>query len=551
MSDLLTGLNEGQHTAVTAPDGPVIVLAGPGSGKTRVLTHRIAYLIQERNISPWRIMAVTFTNKAAKEMKERIGRILGEESLRGLTVGTFHATCARILRREVAASLPGYTRDFVIFDADDQKAAVKQAMLDLNIDSKRYNPNNVRAGISKAKNALILPQDYQSTNFIGEIIGRVYRRYQEILLANNAMDFDDLLMNTVVMFDQAPEVAQKYQQQYQHLLIDEFQDPNLTQYGIVSRLVGDNNLFIVGDADQSIYKWRGADIRNMLRFRQDFPGATEILLEQNYRSTQLILDAAKGVIKHNQNRTHKELFTERLGGEKIMLTEAYNDLEEADKVVNRTRDLMLDGYNPGDIAIMYRTNAQSRAIEDGFVRAGIPYKLVGATRFYNRREIKDLIAYLRLVHNPADEFSLSRVINVPKRSIGAKTAETLRNWATQNGWQPAEALLELATNKELQHPFTPRAYKALAMFGRLLQNWIDIKENVTVGDLLDSILEQIDFKSYLDDGTDEGQDRWANVIEFRNVAIVAGDMSLSDFLEQVALVAEVDNLEEGTEAAVR
>ncbi len=549
MSQLLVGLNEGQRAAVAAPDGPVMVLAGPGSGKTRVLTHRIAYLIQEKNIAPWRIMAVTFTNKAAREMKERIGRIMGEEMLRGLTVGTFHSTCARILRREVADHLPGYTRDFVIFDTDDQKAAVKQAMLDLNIDDKKYNPNNIRSGISKAKNALVLPRDYQSTNFIGEVIGRVYRRYQEILMANNAMDFDDLLMNTVVLFDRAPEVTARYQQQYQHVLIDEFQDTNLTQYGIVSRLVGDNNIFIVGDADQSIYKWRGADIRNLLRFREDFPGATEILLEQNYRSTQLILDAAKEVIKRNQNRTHKELFTDRLGGEKILLSEAYNDLEEADRVVSAVKDLMLEGYNPGDFAVMYRTNAQSRSIEDGFVRAGIPYKLVGATRFYNRREIKDLIAYLRMIHNQADEFSLSRVINVPKRSIGAKTVGTLRQWASTQGWQPAEALLELAKDMGLQHPFTSRAYKSLAGFGRLLQNWVDLRDQVTVGELLDTILAQTDYKGYLVDGTDEGDERWANVVEFRNVAIVADEMPLSDFLEEVALVADVDNLEEGQEAA--
>ena len=362
------------------------------------------------------------------------------------------------------------------------------------------------------------------------------------------MDFDDLLMNTVVLFDQAPKVVERYQQQYQHVLIDEFQDTNLTQYGIIRRLVGDNNIFIVGDSDQSIYKWRGADIRNLQRFREEFPGSLEILLEQNYRSTQLILDAAKEVIKKNPNRTHKELFTERLGGEKILLTEAYNDLEEADRVVNATKDLMLEGFNPGDIAIMYRTNAQSRSMEDGFVRAGIPYKLVGGTRFYNRREIKDIIAYLRVIHNQADEFSLVRVINTPKRSIGTKTVNTLRDWASQNGWQPAEALLELAKDMGLQHPFTSRAYKSLAQFGRQLQTWVDMRDKVHISELLDAILEQIDYRGHIDDGTDEGQDRWANVVEFRNVAIVAGELPLNEFLEEVALVADVDSLEEGQEA---
>ncbi|MCB0033563.1 MAG: UvrD-helicase domain-containing protein, partial [Anaerolineales bacterium] len=353
--DILAGLNEQQHAAVTAPDGPVIVLAGPGSGKTRVLTNRIAYLIQHKNIAPWRIMAVTFTNKAAREMRERIEVILGED-LRGLSVGTFHATCARILRRE-ADHLAGYTRDFVIFDTDDQKAAVKQAMADLNIDEKRFNPSKIKNGIGAAKNALIAPHDYQATDYIGEVIGRVYRRYQELLTINNAMDFDDLLMNTVILFQQAPLVTARYQEQYQHVLIDEFQDTNLTQYNLIRRLVGEGNIFIVGDSDQSIYKWRGADIRNLQRFHQDYPNSVEILLEQNYRSTQIILDAAKEVIKKNQNRTHKELFTERKGGHQLVIEEAYSDLDEASRVIGEIKNLMVQGYAGGDMAIMYRTNA--------------------------------------------------------------------------------------------------------------------------------------------------------------------------------------------------
>lgn len=543
---ILDGLNEAQYHAITAPDGPVLVLAGPGSGKTRVLTHRIAYLIQERNIPPWRIMAVTFTNKAAREMRERIEAILGED-LRGLSVGTFHATCARILRRE-ADHLPHFNRDFVIFDSDDQKQAVKQAMADLNIDDKKFNPSKVKNGISSAKNALITPNDYQANNYVGEVIGRVYRRYQEILIANNAMDFDDLLMHTVALFDQAPQVLSRYQEQYQYVLIDEFQDTNLTQYGLIKRLVGNNNIFVVGDADQSIYKWRGADIRNLQRFRQDFPDAEEILLEQNYRSTQIILDAAKAVIKRNENRTHKELFTERRGGELIEIREAYNDLEEADNIIMTIQRLMLDGYSPGDCAVMYRTNAQSRVIEEAFIQAGIPYKLVGATRFYARREIKDVIAYLRLIHNPADEFSFGRIINTPKRGIGNKTYETLRAWGATHGWQPGEAIVELARRPDLQHPFNQRAYKPLVAFGEQLYHWANLSESSSVADLLDTVLEQIDFKGYLDDGTPEGEERWANVIEFRNVALLAEGMALSAFLEEVALVSEVDNLEEGQSA---
>lgn len=546
--DILAGLNEQQYAAVTAPDGPVIILAGPGSGKTRVLTNRIAYLIQHENVAPWRIMAVTFTNKAAKEMRERIEAILGED-LHGLSVGTFHATCARILRRE-AENLAGYTRDFVIFDTDDQKAAVKQAMADLNIDDKRFNPAKIRNGISAAKNMLIGPLDYQATDYIGEIIGRVYRRYQEILVTNNAMDFDDLLMNTAFLFQQAPLVTARYREQYQHVLIDEFQDTNLTQYSLIRRLVGDDgNIFIVGDSDQSIYKWRGADIRNLQRFRQDYPHAVEILLEQNYRSTQIILDAAKEVIKQNQNRTHKELFTKRQGGNLVIIEEAYSDLDEASKVLDEIERLLnRDGYKGGDIAIMYRTNAQSRVLEEAFIRKGMPYQLVGATRFYGRREIKDVIAYLRVLHNPADEFSLARIINVPKRSIGGKTWETLREWASNQGLQPAEALIELATRPGIRHPFSGRQYSSLYEFGQQLYNWQGLSQHLTVAQLLDKILEEIDYKGYLDDGTEQGLERWGNVIEFRNVALLADDLSLAEFLEEVSLVSEVDNLEEGEKA---
>ncbi|MFK7803289.1 MAG: ATP-dependent helicase [Anaerolineae bacterium] len=548
MSQLLEGLNESQKEAVTAPDGPVLVLAGPGSGKTRVLTHRIAWLIQEADVAPWRIMAVTFTNKAAKEMRERTEKILGSD-LRGLLVGTFHSTCARILRREVGESLPHYTRDFVIFDTDDQKAAIKQAMADLNIDEKRFNPNNMRNGVSQAKNALIRPEDYQSNNYVGEMIGRIYRRYQEVLITNNAMDFDDLLMNTVILFDQAPTVVKRYQEQYRHVLIDEFQDTNLTQYGIISRLVGENNLFAVGDADQSIYRWRGADVRNMQRFYRDYPTVKEIKLEQNYRSTQVILDVAQGVIKNNPDRVEKELFTDRKGGEQIILKETYNDLEEASQVVNTIKNLMLEGYNPGDCAIMYRTNAQSRSMEEAFIREAMPYRLIGATRFYNRREIKDIVAYLRLIHNPADEFSFARVVNTPKRGVGGKTISTLKQWGQDWGWQPAEAVMELANKPDIQHPFTMRAYKPLTDFGRHLTKWIEQKDSVTVAELLDQVLESSGYQDFLKDGTDEGEERWANIVEFRNVATLAGEVRLSDFLEEVALVSEVDNLEEETKAA--
>lgn len=543
-------LNEQQLAAVTAPPGAVMVVAGPGSGKTRVLTQRIAYLLQEQNVAPWRIMAVTFTNKAAREMRERLQHELGED-LRGLSVGTFHATCARLLRREGDALAPQYTRDFVIFDTDDQKSAVKQALEDLNLDPKKFTEGRMSSGISAAKNVLITPADYQASDHVGEVIKRVYARYQEILQANNAMDFDDLLLNTVLLLQRNPLIAEKYRQQYQHVLIDEFQDTNLTQYNLIRRLVGEGgNLFIVGDTDQSIYKWRGADIRNLQRFQQDYPEATTVLLEENYRSTQTILDAATAVIRRNRNRVDKSLRAMRGHGELLKMEEAYNEGDEAYRVLNELRSLMVNGYNAGDVAIMYRTNAQSRALEEAFIRAQMPYKLVGGLRFYSRKEVKDVLAYLRVIQNPADEFSLYRIINVPKRGIGAKTWEGLRAWAQAQGWQPTQGLLQMAEQTGLAVPFTGRALAQLMQFAHQLRHWFALSQrtSTTVADLLDTILKDIDYKNYLGEDTDEGAERWENVMEFRNVAAVADDMPLSDFLEEVALVADVDSLEEGSSA---
>ena len=546
-ADILHGLNEAQRSAVTAGTGPVLVLAGPGSGKTRVLTHRIAYLMREMEVRPWHIMAVTFTNKAAREMADRLERLAGGR-LRGLTVGTFHATCARILRREVD-NLDGYAQEFVIFDRDDQLQVVKQALAELNLDEKKFAPSKILNGISAAKNELVTPEQYAASNYIAEITKRAYGVYQELLVANNAMDFDDLLMNAVLLFDERPDVLQRYQEKYQHVLVDEFQDTNTTQYELLRRLAApQDNLFAVGDSDQSIYKWRGADFRNINRFRRHYDEAEMILLEQNYRSTQIILDAAKAVIRHNADRVDKELFTERKGGTPIVVREAYNETEEADLVVDTIQELMLRGYSPGDFAVMYRTNAQSRALEEAFLRQGVPYQLVGATRFYARREIKDVVAYLRVVHNTADAISFDRIVNTPPRGIGAKTKDSLYRWARKNGWQPAEALLMLATDPDVQHPFSTRAYNALADFAEMFHAWLTVGEDLPIGDLLDLILEQTAYRDYIDDGTPQGQDRWANVMEFRSVAELAKDASLTEFLEQVALVSDVDNLEQETGA---
>jgi DNA helicase II / ATP-dependent DNA helicase PcrA len=540
----LKGLNPQQRAAVTAPPGPVLVLAGPGSGKTRVLTHRVGYLMADLGIPPWRIMAVTFTNKAAREMAGRVEALMGAERLRGLTVGTFHAICARILRRETD-NLEYYARDFVIFDRDDQLQVVKQSLADLNLDEKRFQPAKMLNHISAAKNELVTAELYAASNYIAEVTRRVYAHYQELLRANNAMDFDDLLMNAVLLFDQRPDVLAQYQQKYEHILVDEFQDTNTTQYALLTRLAApQNHLFAVGDSDQSIYRWRGADFRNINRFREHYPNARLILLEQNYRSTQIILDAAKAVIRRNPDRVDKELFTEREGGLPIVVREVYTEREEADMVVDTIRDLQLEGYSPSACAIMYRTNAQSRALEEAFLQRGMPYKLVGATRFYSRREIKDVVAYLRVVHNPADAVSFNRIVNTPTRGIGRKTQDALQAWARRLGVQPAEALLQLAAGADLQHPFTGRAYSALSALGEALHNWIAVRDKLPVGDLLDRILDDVRYKQYIDDGTDEGADRWANVMELRGVASMAEDAELSDFLEQISLVSEVDDLEE-------
>ncbi len=543
----LQGLNEPQRLAVTAGDGPVLVLAGPGSGKTRVLTQRIAYLIREKRVPPWHILAVTFTNKAAREMRHRIEALLGEPP-RGLTMGTFHGTCAAMLRRE-AAHLAPYTNEFVIFDADDQRQVVKQALADLNLDDKKFPPARMLNYISAAKNEFITPAEYAATNYVSEIARRVYAQYQKLLQANNAMDFDDLLMNTLLLFDQEPDVLAKYQQRYHHILVDEFQDTNTTQYGLLQRLaLGHGNIFVVGDADQSIYKWRGADVRNINRFREQYPAAQMILLEQNYRSTQIILDAAKSVIKHNRDRVHKELFTDRQGGAKIIIREAYDDREEAVLVVDTIARLVLEGYEPGDMAVMYRTNAQSRALEEAFLTRGLPYKLVGATRFYGRREVKDIIAYLRLVHNPADAISFNRIVNTPPRGIGKKTQEQLESWAAANGWQPGQALLRLATDADVPHPFVGRALAPLLTFSAMLYEWVTLSDGSGVGEVVDLILQDTRYRDYINDGTEEGEERWANVLELRGVANADAEISLSAFLEQVALVSDVDNLEETANA---
>jgi DNA helicase II / ATP-dependent DNA helicase PcrA len=537
--DILQGLNPQQQKAVAASEGPVLVLAGPGSGKTRVLTRRVAWLVQEMDVAPWRIMAVTFTNRAAREMRVRLERLLGATPARGLTLGTFHATCARILRREAEAA--GIPRDYAIFDSDDQRRLIKQALKDLNLDEKLYRPRSIHSAISRAKNDLTPPQAYTSSTYYGEVVKRVYERYQALLRANSGLDFDDLLMVTARMLGQNPDVRAKYQERYRHILVDEFQDTNQAQYTLLHHLQGvHHNLFCVADEDQSIYAWRGADYRNIRRLRDDHPDILTILLEQNYRSTQNILDAAQAIIRHNPDRTDKALFTERGGGPKIVIHEAYDQADEAAFVARTIAHLTRQGKRFGDCAVMYRTNAQSRALEEALMRAGTPYKLVGATRFYARREIKDVIAFLRLVHNPSEGISMTRVINVPPRGIGRKTVATVEALAKRRGVSIYEAL------NNLPDDLSTRARGVLSAFLEMLDGWIAFSQQSTVAQLIDRVLEDTGYSGYIRDGadspSDEGEERWDNVMELRNVAAEYSELTLTDFLADVALVSDVDNL---------
>jgi DNA helicase II / ATP-dependent DNA helicase PcrA len=544
MATALSGLNEAQQAAVQAVRGPILVLAGPGSGKTRVLTHRVAHLVHEVGIDPYHILTVTFTNKAAKEMKSRLETLLGPAVGR-LTIGTFHSICARLLRRE-ADYLP-VGRDYQIFDDSDQIGLVTRALKELNIDPKRFRPRSILAAISRAKSEMVTADQFMPGNYADEIAGRVYTRYSELLRASNGLDFDDLLLETVLLFKSQPLILARYQQRYPFLLVDEFQDTNTVQYELLKLLAGnDRNLFVVGDEDQSIYRFRGADFRNVQRFSQDYPDAQVILLEQNYRSTQTILDVAGAVISHNANRTPKHLYTSRDSGKPIKVIEAYNEQEEGNFVVREIQRLVLEGQcDAGHCAVMYRTNAQSRSIEDAFVRYGMPYRLVGATRFYARKEIKDVLAYLRLVHNPMDDISFSRIVNVPPRGIGQKTLDELGGYASQLNLPLALAMRRLlsAHSNDLD---------GLQTFSRQLDSWSQARETKNALELLDTILDDAGYAPFIKDGSEEGEDRWANIMELRSVAHEYTDFGpmdgLTRFLEEVALVSDLDDLQEGADA---
>jgi DNA helicase-2/ATP-dependent DNA helicase PcrA len=549
--DILAELNPAQRQAVEAINGPVLILAGPGSGKTRVITHRVAYLIRVVGVNPRRIMAVTFTNKAAREMEARLNKLVST-SVKDLTLGTFHAICARILRREGKAI--GIDKKFVIYDDDDQIALIKRSLQDLALDPKQFAPRALQEVISSAKSQMLLPSDLSTRSYFEEVTQRVYERYQELLTASNALDFDDLLLKAVLLFRQNPEILARYQARYLHIQVDEFQDTNLVQYELIKLLAGKyRNICVVGDPDQSIYSWRSADIRNILNFEKDFPDAKVVLLEQNYRSTQLILDAASHVISANRQRKPKDLWTENEKGLPPAVIETYTEEEEAQYVVNEIDNLVRSGEaKAGDCAVMFRTNAQSRVLEEAFIRYGMPYKLVAGTRFYERREVKDVIAYLRLIQNPNDAVSLRRVINVPQRGIGERSLDELTRWARERGVGEYQALKLLADASEsgADLPFSARTVKALSGFAVMLEKLIAKNRELDLLALFDLVVESSGYKPYIT-GLVDGEERWENVLELRGVAQDYQDLKpgegLTAFLEGVALVSDVDDLPEKVE----
>lgn len=555
MIDILAKLNPPQREAAETIQGPVLILAGPGSGKTRVITHRIAYLIKVCGVSPYRIMSVTFTNKAAREMETRLTE-LASAAVKDLTLGTFHAICARILRIDGKAI--GVPSGFVIYDQSDQVALMKRVLQELGLDPKQYSPSAILSQVSSAKSQMLGPAEtiQRGRSHFEEVVGRAYERYQSMLNASNALDFDDLLLRTVKLFRECPDILLKYQNRYQHVMVDEFQDTNLVQYDLVKQLAaGYRNLCVVGDPDQSIYSWRAADLRNIMNFEKDYPDAKTILLTQNYRSTRTILGAASAVIAANTQRKPKELWTENEPGELITLRETYSEQDEAQYVVSEIDRLTGSGaFKPGNIAVMYRTNAQSRTLEEAFIRYGMAYKLVAGTRFYERKEVKDILAYLRIIHNPSDNIALTRIINNPPRGIGERTVAELASMATARGISMHEAISQLeAAYDDPLSPFPVRSAKLLCQFAELVKELGAKSAELPLPELIDYLAKRSGYKEALL-AAQEGEERWENVMELRGVAQQYAELppgeALSAFLEGTTLVSDVDGLDEAKDASV-
>jgi len=578
MSDILESLNDNQREAVTQVNGPLLVIAGAGSGKTRALTHRIAYMIEEKGVSPWNILAVTFTNKAANEMKGRVVRLLkkGENDRDLPSVGTFHATCVRILRKFI--HLMDYENGFTIYDTADQQILMKHILRDLNIDEKQANPRALLHHISGAKNELITPDKYKSLahNFFTERVAEAYVSYQKALKRNNALDFDDIIMKTVELFQKESKILDSYQEKFRFISVDEYQDTNHAQY-VLTNLLAEKyrNLCVIGDGDQSIYAFRGANIGNIMNFEKDYPEAKVVLLEQNYRSTKPILDAAHAIISKNSKRKEKKLWTRREGGEKIRMEEADNERMEGQFIAKEIEDRLKaqEFRDYRDFVVLYRTNAQSRVLEEVFLRYGIPYKIVGGIRFYERKEVKDLIAYLRVIQNPADTVSLLRIINTPPRKIGAKTIEIIREYALKKGISFYEALSEAnkiedharseaecvqerksaeqtarSEQSERRLELPDAKIETLMKFISTIKELQTINSKFTAGGLIKHVLDYTGYKKFLDDGTVEGEARLENVYELISVAgkydALEPGISLNIFLEEISLIADIDSMDE-------
>jgi len=576
MENILENLNERQRKAVIATDGPVLIIAGPGSGKTKVLTHRIAYIIGKEKINPTNILAVTFTNKAAQEMKTRVGALLKETvyadspniyeksadnfnteypipNTQYPVIGTFHNICVRILRQEAEAV--GYKKNFVIYDGDDQSSMIKKIMKELQISSEQFNSRAVLSHISNAKNELKDAESFSNIadGYFEEQVSIIYNVYQKKLKENNALDFDDLIMQTILLFLDKPEILRKYQNKFQYVMVDEYQDTNYAQYRLVDLLSkAHRNLCVVGDDWQSIYKWRGADIRNILDFEKNYSEAEVILLEQNYRSTQTILDASYQIISRNVNRKEKKLWSEKKVGEPIVIYEAADEKGEAEFIVAEIAKLTNEKLgnekiNLKDIAILYRTNAQSRSVEEAFLKYKLPYKIVGGIKFYLRKEIKDVIAYLRLIQNPNDRASLERVVNIPKRDIGQVTFKKIITEIEKSN----KNIIETLSNLECEG-ITKEKVNKIKNFAKIIKNCQDKINEIKISELLDYLIKNISYEKYIKDGTEEGERRWENVKELFSAVEkydnFSAEKSLPILLEEIALATDLDHLNSSQDA---
>lgn len=552
MNNMLDKLNERQKEAVLATEGPVLVLAGAGSGKTTVLVNRIAYMISEKHIRPWNILAITFTNKAAREMKDRIERLLGDTA-KDMWIGTFHSVCVRILRSCI--DLLGYSRDFVIYDTADTKTVMKECLRELDIDEKSFPVRNVLSIISNAKNDLMDAATFENvykSDYRMSIIAKIYYRYQTKLRKNNAVDFDDIILNTVKILSENPDVLSKYQDKFQYILVDEYQDTNNSQYLLINLLAQANrNLCVVGDDDQSIYKFRGANIGNILNFEDDYSDVQKITLDQNYRSTQNILDAANSVISNNKGRMGKSLWTSNGDGNKVFVYTGTNEYDEARYIARQIKKHFDEQDSFSDCAILYRTNAQSRVIEEMLMRESVPYKVLSGLRFYDRKEIKDIIAYLRVVYNPNDDVSLARIINEPKRKIGNATLEKARNIAREK----ETSLYDVISHAD-DYPEFKTAIKKLLGFSEIIQSLIKLKDTVTIEDLTGRILNDTGYMpALIMEDTTESKTRIENLGEFISVITEfekneeTGN-TLGEFLENISLVSDIDGYDENEDSAV-